>query len=84
MGKKEKAIARLLQKPKDYRFDELKTLLLSLGYTECTKGSTSGSRVMFSKNKGQPIMLHKPHNPPYLKTYMINYIIDYLKEKGEI
>lgn len=84
MGKKEKSIARLLQKLKDYRFEELRTLLTSLGYTESSKGNTSGSRVMFSKDNSQPIMLHRPHNPPYLKAYMINYIIDYLKERGEI
>ena len=84
MGKKEKAIARLLQKPKDYRFNELRTLLTGLGYTESNKGNTSGSRVIFVKDGGQPIMLHRPHNPPYLKMYMINMVIDYLKERGEI
>lgn len=84
MSKKDKRIERLLQKPKDYRFDELRSLLIGLGYTESSKGNTSGSRVMFSKEGGQPIMLHCPHNPPYLKAYMINYIIDYLKERGDI
>lgn len=39
---------------------------------------------MFSKDGGQPIMLHRPHNPPYLKAYMINYIIEFLKEKGDL
>ena len=56
MGKKEKAIARLLQKPKDYRFDELRTLLTGLGYTESNKGNTSGSRVIFTKEDRKSVV----------------------------
>lgn len=84
MTQKDKRIERLLSKPKDYRFDELRTLLKGLGYTEYSKGNTSGSRVMFAKDGDAPILLHAPHHPPYLKTYMINMIIDYLRERGDI
>ena len=84
MTQKDKRIERLLSKPKDYRFDELRTLLKGFGYTESNKGSTSGSRIMFEKDDAPPIMLHVPHNPPYLKAYIINLIIDHLKERGDI
>lgn len=85
MSRKNKRIDRLLSKPKDYTFDELRALLNSLGYEEYSKGKTSGSRVQFMKSgKPFPILLHRPHDPPYLKTYMINQIIAYLKENGDI
>jgi len=45
MSKKEKLMARLLSKPKDFTFEELIVLLGCLGYTEVNIGKTSGSRV---------------------------------------
>ena len=85
MGSKEKRLKRLLSKPKDFSYDELRALLHSIGYKEYTKGKTSGSRVMFAKqDSGRNLSLHIPHNPPYLKRYAIELIIDFLKESGDI
>lgn len=84
MSTKEKRIKRLLQKPRDYTFDELRALMNSLGYSENNKGKTSGSRVQFVKEGKPPVLLHCPHNPPYLKKYMVNQLIDFLRENGEI
>jgi hypothetical protein len=50
---------RLLSKPKDFRWDELKTLLQSYGHREFNAGKTSGSRVRFVHDKYSDIMLHK-------------------------
>lgn len=47
MGKTEKLIERLKSNPKDFTFDEMQTLLLSLGFELSNKGKTSGSRVNF-------------------------------------
>ena len=49
MSKKDKLIARLLSRPKDFHYDEAKTLLLYFGFDESHKGKTSGSRVEFVK-----------------------------------
>ena len=49
MGKKEKLIAKLKSNPKDFTFDEMKTLLEALGFVMSNKGKTSGSRVKFMK-----------------------------------
>lgn len=85
MSSLEKRIKRLLQKPSDYTYEELRSLLNSLGYKEYNKGRTSGSRVMFAKeNSGRTLMLHIPHNPPYLKMYAINSVIHFLIESGDI
>ena len=51
MGQKEKLIKRLKSKPKDFTFAELETLLRYLSYELDNKGRTSGSRVMFVRNK---------------------------------
>ena len=83
MSKKEKLLARLLQRPKDFSYSELKILLSSMGYGEFTKGKTSGSRVAFVNNKTNHIIrLHKPHPKNILKSYQVDLIIEELKNEN--
>ncbi|MBQ7313651.1 MAG: type II toxin-antitoxin system HicA family toxin [Clostridia bacterium] len=82
MGQKEKLIRRLLSKPKDFTFDEVKTLLRYLDYHRSDKGRISGSRVMFTSEKHAPIMMHKPHPRKELLEYQIRQLIDVLKQEG--
>lgn len=79
MSKKEKLIARLLSRPKDFHYDEAKTLLLQLGFEEKNKGKTSGSRVEFVKG-ADTILLHKPHPSGELKSYQVKQLVDTLNE----
>ncbi|HPB82495.1 MAG TPA: type II toxin-antitoxin system HicA family toxin [Spirochaetota bacterium] len=80
MSKHEKLLKRFLSKPKDFTYNELMTLLSGLGYSECTGGSTSGSRVAFINNKNQHIIrLHKPHPHNILKSYQIELIEEELR-----
>lgn len=79
MSKKEKLIARLLGKPKDFHYDEAKVLLEYFGFKERNKGKTSGSRVEFV-NDNNTILLHKPHPNGELKSYQVKQLIDTLKE----
>jgi len=53
MSKKEIEIERLKTKPKDFTYDETKTLLNKLGLIENNKGKTSGSRVIFIDINGR-------------------------------
>ena len=73
-----------MQKPKDFTYDELKTLLNYLGFNEENKGKTSGSRVEFQNGSGIKIVLHKPHPSNIIKPYKINDIISILEERGLI
>ena len=85
MSKKDKQVARLLSKPKDFTFKELSNLLGSLGYKEDNKGKTSGSRVaFFNPETCSIIRLDKPHPNNELKPYLISYVISKLKESDEI
>ena len=83
MGKLEKAKLRLKNEPTDYTFKEAKSLLISLGFEEYTKGKTSGSRVLFAKDD-KKIMLHKPHPDKEMKMYAIRQLRETLEEIGEL
>ncbi|MBQ6240424.1 MAG: type II toxin-antitoxin system HicA family toxin [Firmicutes bacterium] len=82
MGQKEKLIARLKSRPKDFTFNEAETLLGFLGYHRSNKGRTSGSRVIFISENHSPILLHKPHPRKELLTYQINQLLEHLKQEG--
>lgn len=84
MSKLEKQIKRLKSKPKDFTYDEAKSILNKLGFFEYNKGKTSGSRVAFLNEDNAKIELHKPHPGNILKTYQVNKILNILKELGEI
>ncbi len=85
MSKLNKLKQRFLNKPKDFSFSELVTLLAGLGYVKDNSGKTSGSRVAFINHENKHIIrIHKPHPGNILKAYQIDLIIDELKNKGEI
>ena len=84
MSRLEKEIERLKSKPKDYTFDEAKSLLNKLGFFEYNKGRTSGSRIKKNKNGEVEIELHKPHPKNIIKPYQIKIIIKKLKDGGLI
>jgi hypothetical protein len=84
LSKAGKLIARLLSRPADFTFAELKSVLAFFGYTQVVAGKTGGSRVAFSNTDGDYIRLHKPHPRNELKAYQIEDIITALKERGLI
>lgn len=85
MGKFEKQIERLKSVPVDYTFREAQSLLEHLGFECRNKGKTSGSRVRFFREvDGAAIELHKPHPGNVMKPYKVKFLIEYLKELGEI
>ena len=82
MGKKEKLIKRLKSNPKDFTFEEMQSVLDTLGFEMYNKGKTSGSRVKFLKGN-IAIILHKPHPRKELLEYQIKQILEIL-EKEEL
>ena len=82
MTKKDKLLERFLSMPKDFSYQELKTLLNSLGYEESNLGKTSGSRVLFlNVIKQSKIRIHKPHPGNILKKYQIVEVISKIISK---
>ena len=85
MSTEEKMIERLKSCPSDYTYTEAKALAKRFGYVEKNKGSTSGSRVLFYREKGGlKIMLHKPHPGDVMKTYAVRQLLNSFKENGDI
>lgn len=82
MSKKEKLLNRLLSRPKDFTYDELVKLLSYFGYSEIKKGKTAGSRrAFYNENTKSIIRIHKPHPKNILKMYIVDLIINELKDQ---
>lgn len=83
MSQKSKLLERFLLKPKDFSWDELVRLLISLGFDELSHGKTGGSRrKYYNKEKELIINLHKPHPGAIVKIYVIEQVIAKLEEEG--
>ena len=81
MSKKEKLLKRLKTIPIDFSYEELKTLLLALGFEIHNMGKKSGSRIRFSKGECC-IILHKPHPRNEMRVYQLKQVLELLdKEK---
>ena len=82
MGRKERLLERLKQRPKDFTWDELTSLLKILGYTQRKTGKTGGSRTRFVHPAAPAITLHKPHPNNIVKKYVINDILEHIRKEG--
>ena len=74
MSRKEKLLGRLQQRPKDFTWVELTSLLRALGYREAKTGRTGGSKRRFVHASASLITLHKPHPQNILKRYAIDQV----------
>ena len=83
MSQKEKLIKRLKSQPKDFTVDELEQLLKYFGYKKSNSGTTSGSRLRFTKENGKTIFLHRPHPGNILKAYAIKQVIEILDREEQ-
>jgi hypothetical protein len=81
MSRKEKLISRFQQRPKDFTWDELTSLLKFIGYREVKAGKTGGSRRRFVHHSAATITLHKPHPQNILKRYAIDQVLDVLRQE---
>ena len=84
MSRKEKLVNRLQSRPKDFTWDELQRLLEGLGYEPAKQGKTGGSRRRFIHQTAVTITLHKPHPSNIIKMYVIDDVLNILKQEGLI
>jgi hypothetical protein len=82
MSGRDKLIARLKGRPKDFTWEELVRLLESLDYVDAKAGKTSGSRRRFVHSTAPAIALHKPHPGNVVKIYVIDDVLRVLIEEG--
>lgn len=75
MTKRNKLLERFLSIPRDFTYDELRSLLFGLGFEEENRGKTSGSRTSFYNSiLGSQIIIHKPHPEKIMKTVYLKNI----------
>ena len=80
MGTKEKLIERFKRQPKDFTFDEMVKLLVGFGYSICTKGKTSGSRIRFINKASMSVIdMHKPHPSNVMNEGVMKDVYNKLK-----
>lgn len=85
MSKIEKAKERIISRPNDYTYSEVRYLLSQLGFEEFNKGKTSGSRVKFYRASDKRIiLLHKPHPGDNMSIGAIKDLAARLEKMGEI
>lgn len=82
MGRRDKLIARLKSRPKNFTWDEMVRLLEGFGYREAKAGETGGSRRRFVHPTAPVIALHKPHPGNVVKAYVVEEVLRVLTEEG--
>jgi hypothetical protein len=82
MTKRQKALERLLAKPQDFEWNELRSLMESLGYQLQTSGG-SGRKFVNPETRGT-LFIHEPHPAKVLKLYQVKDAIDFLRQENKI
>ena len=82
MSQKDKLIARLKSKPKDFTLDEAETLLGYFGFRRSNRGRTSGSSIGYISDKYGTLNIHRPHPGSVLKAYQVTLIVEKLNAEG--
>lgn len=78
MTKSAKLISRLRTIPADFTWDELVTVLSSLGFHDIS--DKPGSYRTFASGDGKKLFLHKPHPQNIVKRYVLREIVIRLNE----
>lgn len=87
MSKHEKILAKLCRTPPpaDLKWDELVSLLSSLGFDLHTGGKSGGSRRRFiHRMTKQMILCHEPHPRPEVDKGCIVDVVSFLRDQGFI
>ncbi len=82
MSKYQKALDRLKERPKDFTWKELQTIMNHLGYQD--KKGAGSRRKSINPKSNVIISLHQPHPKPHMKIYAHDIIIEHLQEEGLI
>ncbi len=81
MASRDKLLQRFKTLPIDFKWAELRKLLMQLGYAEY---EGRGSRKCFRGDGLPQIRLHKPHPNPNIPRYAVKQVYETLKEAGLI
>jgi hypothetical protein len=82
MSKQEKAIRRLLSKPADFEWTDLKAVMEGFRFELRTTGG-SGRKFIHAGTKATHF-IHEPHPSKVLKAYQVRDAVAFLKSGGFI
>jgi predicted RNA binding protein YcfA (HicA-like mRNA interferase family) len=82
MSRKEKLLARLQARPKDFTWEEACTLMKHCGYR--LRSSKGSGRMFIHATTHLKVRLHQPHPENTLKPYILSELINALKDAGVI
>ena len=82
MSRKDKLLARLQSKPKDFTWDEACTLMSQCNFTCNNKGGSS--RMFVHSITKIKVRLHEPHPQKILLPYMLDQMLEGLRNAGEV
>ena len=80
MAKIEKVLKRLCSKPTNFEWNELKAIMLHLGFELKTTGG-SGRKFIHPETRAAHFV-HEPHPSKVLKAYQVRDVIAFLTEEG--
>ena len=82
MSRHQKAVERLLAKPKDFAWGELKLLMEMFGY-ELKMTGGSGRKFIHAATQAT-LFIHEPHPAKVLKAYQVRDVIGFLRQEEHI
>jgi predicted RNA binding protein YcfA (HicA-like mRNA interferase family) len=82
VSRKQKLLARLLQRSADLTWDEAVTIMTSHGF-KLLKSSGSARRFVHTKSRTK-VFIHEPHPEKVVKVYAQDALIDGLRNAGEL
>ena len=80
MAKIEKVLKSLCSKPTNFEWNELKAIMLHLGFELKTTGGSG--RKFINHETGAAHFIHEPHPSKVLKAYQVRDVIAFLTEEG--
>lgn len=84
MGRKDKLLEKLKSKPKSFTWDEAKAVMTACGFDLMNARGGGSGRMFVNRTTKQKVRLHEPHPQNTLLPYMLDALIDALKDAGEI
>jgi hypothetical protein len=82
MTKRQRALDRLLTKPADYTWSELRSLMEGFGYELQAVGGSG--RKFVDPISGSGLFIHQPHPSSILKAYQVKLAIQFLRNENHI
>jgi hypothetical protein len=82
MTKRQQAVERLLAKPVDYTWGELRALMEGFGYELQTVGGSG--RKFVDPNTGLGLFIHEPHPTRILKAYQVRLALQFPRNENHI